>query len=264
MSYRLGTTSYIYPDHILPNVEKLLGRVRDIELLLFETSEESNLPTPDDIVRLKELAEGRDLTYTVHLPLSIKLADPDPERRRWSVEKAMEIVRLTLPLNPPGYPVHLAHAAYEKDAAWNPDEIRDVPPFSDEEWQSWGLESLRAMIDRGAPPHLLCIENIGYPFNLTDPILDSLPVSVLIDIGHLLQNAVPIKPHLRRYLPRTRIIHLHGFENGRDHLALSSPLAPYVRTTLSILESARYNGVVTLEIFSLEDLEASLKALADG
>jgi len=261
VKFRLGTTSYIYPDHILPNVEKLRERVQDVELLLFETSDESNLPSLEEIKRLNELARGHDLTYTVHLPLSIKLADPVATRREWSLQKAMEIVDLTLPLNPWGYPVHLPHPAYEKDDIWNPDERRDIPPFTDQEWQEWGKTSLQSMIARGVPPHLLCVENIGYPFDLVEPVLEELPVSVCIDIGHLIQHDHDLEQHLKKYLPRTRIIHLHGIRDGRDHQALISPLTPYIQQILSSLEKANFMGVVTLEIFSLEDLEVSLKTL---
>ena len=37
-TFRLGSTSYVYPDDILPNVQRLAqaGDVDDIELVLFE------------------------------------------------------------------------------------------------------------------------------------------------------------------------------------------------------------------------------------
>ena len=43
--FRIGTTSYVIPDDILPNVEYLASRVDDVQLVLFETDEYgSNLP----------------------------------------------------------------------------------------------------------------------------------------------------------------------------------------------------------------------------
>jgi len=35
--FRVGATSYVLPDHILPNVEYLAPMVDDVELVLFET-----------------------------------------------------------------------------------------------------------------------------------------------------------------------------------------------------------------------------------
>ncbi len=37
--FRLGSTSYVYPDDILPNVRKLMSSVDDIELVLFEVDD---------------------------------------------------------------------------------------------------------------------------------------------------------------------------------------------------------------------------------
>jgi hypothetical protein len=67
--FRLGTTSYIIPEEILPNVLFLADKVDDIELVLFESDEFSNLPDETTVKRLKEIADRSDLTYTIHLPL---------------------------------------------------------------------------------------------------------------------------------------------------------------------------------------------------
>ena len=66
--FKIGTTSFIYPDHIIPNV-KILGRYLDeIELLLFESTPDS-LPSKEEITTLATLATELDLTYHIHLPL---------------------------------------------------------------------------------------------------------------------------------------------------------------------------------------------------
>ena len=54
--FKLGTTSYIYPAPILPNVMRLAPFLDEIELVLFESSCEDNLPGKDQIHRLKELS----------------------------------------------------------------------------------------------------------------------------------------------------------------------------------------------------------------
>ena len=64
--FRLGTTSYIVPDDILPNVRYLAGKVRDIELILFEVDDgPNNLPSTEVIDELTTIAQENDLTYTV-------------------------------------------------------------------------------------------------------------------------------------------------------------------------------------------------------
>lgn len=49
-SFRLGSTSYVWPADILPKVRQLGPRVDDVELVLFEVEGNSNLP--DAITRI--------------------------------------------------------------------------------------------------------------------------------------------------------------------------------------------------------------------
>ena len=55
--FRLGTTSYIIPADILSNVRYLAGKVRDVELVLFDVDDGmNNLPSPDEIEQLLMIA----------------------------------------------------------------------------------------------------------------------------------------------------------------------------------------------------------------
>ena len=79
--FRLGTSSYIIPADILPNANYLAGKVKDIELILFEVDDgPNNLPSPDVIEELAKIAREQDLTFTVHLPLDLKLGNDGSER----------------------------------------------------------------------------------------------------------------------------------------------------------------------------------------
>ena len=55
---RLGTSSYIIPADIIPNVDYLKDKVDDIELVLFESSDASNIPSSDMIKRLDDYARA--------------------------------------------------------------------------------------------------------------------------------------------------------------------------------------------------------------
>ena len=85
---RIGTTSYIYPDNIIPNAKKLCGLVDDIQLILFEGKEYSNLPTSEDIDVLSDISEQSGLTYTVHLPIDTDICSKDEEFRIFSVKSS--------------------------------------------------------------------------------------------------------------------------------------------------------------------------------
>ena len=74
--FRLAATSYIIPADILPNVRFLGPFVDEVELVLFESAYESNLPSEETIRELKSLASGMNLTYNVHLPTDAFVGDP--------------------------------------------------------------------------------------------------------------------------------------------------------------------------------------------
>src|SRR5512134_2659005 len=105
--FRLGTTSYIIPDDILPNARYLAGKVRDIELILFEVDDgPNNLPSAEVIEELSKLAQENDMTYTVHLPLDLKLGADGSERDQ-SLVKAKCVIDCTRGLDPWAYVMHL-------------------------------------------------------------------------------------------------------------------------------------------------------------
>ena len=93
--FRLGTTSYIIPADILPNAHYLAGKVRDIELILFEVDDgHNNLPSAEVIDELKRIGDQFDLSYTVHLPLDLKLGEDGSEQDQ-SLVKARRVIVCT-------------------------------------------------------------------------------------------------------------------------------------------------------------------------
>src|SRR5512146_2957629 len=105
--FRLGTTSYIIPADILPNARYLAGKVRDIELILFEVDDgPNNLPSPHVIGELSLIAQQHDMTYTVHLPLDLKLGEDGSEQDQ-SLVKAKRVIDCTRGLDPWAYVLHL-------------------------------------------------------------------------------------------------------------------------------------------------------------
>ena len=68
---------------------------------------------------------------------------------------------------------------------------------------------------------------------------------------------------MKRWLDRTKVLHLHGVRRGEDHVSLAF-LDPQVRRTLwEALAVPSRSRVVTLEVFSEEDLEDSLRVLEE-
>jgi len=241
LPFRLGSTSYVIPDDIVPNARFLAPLVDDIELVLFEVESETNLPTPDVITELVRLAAEHHLTYTVHLPLDLRLASPRNSRRDPSLVKAVRVIQTTLPLCPYAFVVHLDGT-----------EITDRPtPMTTAAWQEQAARSLEVICQAAGDPSLIAVENLeSYDAAVLFPLLDCLPVSLCADVGHLLKNGNDPIPFLWDHLDRARVIHLHGAVNGRDHLGLDQIARPVLRRLVEVLVQRSYQGVLTLEVFS--------------
>ncbi len=249
--FRIGSTSYVIPDDIVPNVEFLAPLVDDVQLVLFETDEfGSNLPDAGQIARLKELARDHGLTYTVHLPLDLRLGD-DGGEGDISLVKARRVIEVTRGLEPHAYTLHLDGRCLLSE----PD--REVVV----RWQEASGRALELVSDWLDEPERLGIENLeAWDPEAFAPLVDRLPVGRTIDVGHLwLQGVDPIG-HLERWIHRTRVVHLHGIAD-RDHSSLSHvPAEDLDRVTAFLMEN--FCGVVTLEVFNLPDLTSSLDVLA--
>ncbi len=284
--FRLGVPSYVYPADILPNVKALAPYVDDIELVLFESrspdDRASNIPDPDIIQRLAELAQQHDLTYTVHFPIDRHLGSPDAEERRALLRRILAIMDRTRPLAPFAYILHLEGITRDSDHA----RIRT--------WQNDIAELLPTLIERAGDPAFLCVENLNYPFAWCEPLLNRFGLGVCIDLGHLwvgseaprgrpqgifaesceASNTISpcgkphgflakkddnVEAHLKRHLPRTRVIHLHGVCDGHDHLALTALPPGRLRQLLNSID--KFTGVLTLEIFNYKEVRDSVVCL---
>jgi len=267
--FRLGVPSYVYPADILSNVEALAPFVDDIELVLFESKNPevslptvapwakagdqrsavsaSNIPSHDVIRCLGELSRANDLTYTVHFPIDRHLGSPSADERLDLQRQMFAIIDRVRPLNPFAYVLHLEGVT------------RDSTPARVQTWASDIAELLPALIKRAGDPALLCVENPDYPFGWCEPLVDKFGLGICIDLGHLWVGGYDADAHLKRYLPRTRVIHLHGVRDGHDHLVLTALPPTRLRQLLNSID--KFTGVLTLEIFNYEGVKDSIVCL---
>jgi len=249
--FRLGTTSYIIPADLITNVRFLAPYVDDIELVLFEADDESNLPDEKTIGALNEVARFNHLSYTVHLPLGLLLGAMDDEERRSSVNKALRIVALTSPLNPVAYVVHF--------------EGERRGPLPSENMTGWtkGLRaSVADLLDTGIQSHFFCVETLDYPFALVDPVVYEFDLSVCLDIGHILLKGYPLDAYLAKYHDRIRVFHAYFIRENEDHRDLGSLRDSDLALLFGHLQSCRSSPpVLTLEVFDENDFRLSLEVV---
>ncbi len=243
---RLGTTSYIYPADIATNAGKLAGQVNDIELVIFELDDlGNNYPDRETVAELNRVAAEHNMTYTVHLPLDIRLADDDP-----ALDKAVCVIEATLDLDPVGYVVHL--------------DGRDrTGPYDLESWLTNSLRSLETLIAAVGDPTRLCAENLdSHPPSMLQALLEWAPISCCIDVGHLWKRGENALPWLEAWLPRAGVVHLHGV-GERDHMRLSLMPPDLLDPVVEMLQR-NYEGVLTFEVFDEQDFLDCLKTFRES
>ncbi len=248
--FRLGTSSYIVPADLVTNVRYLARALDDVELVLFESDEISNLPDAEAIEELGRIARRHDLTYTVHLPLDTWLGAEGEERRR-SVHKCLRVIERTAPLHPHGYILHL-HG-----------DRRGAEPSEElPRWLDGCQRSVRELLDHGVPPDRICVETLDYPFELVEPLIGELGLSVCLDVGHLLLYGRCVESHLERLIERCRVVHLHGIRDGKDHRDIRTVPKELLSLLLNTLSQEDAGSrVLTLEVFSEDHLLRSLDVL---
>lgn len=250
LGLRLGTTSYIIPADILPNLRFLAGRVDDVELVLFESDEYSNLPSKSDVAEMAGIAAGANLTYTVHLPLDAWPGASDEGVRKNSMGKWLRVMDLMETLNPFAWIVHLNDppppSSASKLAAW-------------QEQCAKSLEELSARVD----PRLLCVETLSYDYRMAWPMAEANKCSVCLDVGHLVLNHYNVRAYCDAWLPYARVLHVHGVDaTGRDHVDLRHLDPAMLGCLLNRLTAEnQMPRVITLEMFSRMDMETSMIAL---
>lgn len=249
--FRLGTTSYIMLADIVTNAGSLVGRVDDVEIVIFDFKDISSLPSPRDIQFLLDIAEGNDLTYTIHLPLDSLLGDMDESIREGAVEMCLKTIFCTAVLNPFGYIIHLEG-----------DPHSSTPARNITAWAAGLEQSIVEILNAGVDPRLLCVETLNYPFELVEGIVHEYGLSVCLDIGHILENNYLLEDYLECYLPESRIIHLYGPVGEREHGDLSLLREEDLSLVVSrLLEDQETERVLTLEVFSEDNLNKSLELM---
>jgi sugar phosphate isomerase/epimerase len=250
--FRLGTTSFIYPDHIIPNVRKIGGFFDEIELLVFESIANGVLPSKSDIRELGLLANELDLTYNIHLPTDISLTDPSQTQRALAADTLVRVIELFAPLTPTTYTLHL------------PRTRKIIPKEDLLYWEERARKGLSLLVPRLDDPRLISLETLWYQPEPLKPLIDDFNLSLCLDAGHHFKYDYDLKTTFDLFGKDISLVHLHGVDfsgqGPRDHTGLDR--LPHDLFDLTTRLLATYEGTVCLEVFNLENLTRSLVRLA--
>jgi sugar phosphate isomerase/epimerase len=245
--FKIGTTSFIYPDLYVPNVKMLGPFVDEIELLLFESAPVASLLPKAVIKDLMHLSQDLQVTYNIHLPTDISISDPAPALQDKAVDTLVRILERVAPLSPSSHTLHVPY----------PSRIPDDTHLR--KWQDVVYRNLEKIIQAGVPAAKIAIETLDYSFEKIDDIVKELNLSICMDLGHLILHEFDIIEFFNKYATKTSIIHLHGVKNYRDHLSLQNLPVEVMKSIYKVLE--KFNGMVSVEVFSFTDLKKSLHFL---
>jgi len=245
--FKIGTTSFIYPDLYVPNVRMLGPFVDEIELLLFESGPVASLLPKAVIKDLIHLSQDLQVSYNVHLPTDISISDPAPALQDQAVDTLVRILERVAPLAPSSHTLHVPYPCQIPDDA----HLR--------KWQDVVYRNLEKIIRAGVPADRLAIETLDYPIDRLGCIISDLNLSVCLDVGHLILLGADIQSVFNKRSEAVSIIHLHGVEDRKDHGPLDrlphNLLDPLVRSL------DKFSGTVSLEVFNFENLKSSLTVL---
>jgi sugar phosphate isomerase/epimerase len=259
--FKLSTTSYIYPDEIVPNVVRLGPFFDEIELVLFESEKPDSIPDAVQIDRLIELSKLHQLGFNIHLPLDISLGDECDDVRTHGISVMKTVIERTLPLNPSLFTLHLdfINSSLPSLRGWQ--EGRSVQEKDVEAWRRRVSQSLREILNNGIEAKQISIETLTYPFEWIEDMVSQFGFSICLDIGHILTHGYDLAHYLESYLPKTSIVHLHGFHKGSDHFGIEKLPGSDLDLILSALR--HYHGIVSIEVFSIDELKSSLSMLEE-
>lgn len=249
-AFRLATTSYIIPADIMPNLRFLGPHLDEVEIVLFESREESNLPTSEEIREMARIGCDLDLSFNIHLPADLFFGDPDPALRERFRDTALRFYERTRPLGPTLYVLHLD----SRRADGTPEKDGDA-------WLERVRESVEGLGRAGMDLRRVAVENLEYPLQRILPLVESLQMSFCLDLGHLLRYGYDLESTIARFLKKSSMVHLHGVNGGRDHCGIQWIPPSEWETIKRALKD--YSGGVSLEVFSLEDLRPSLSRMQE-
>ncbi|TFH00992.1 MAG: sugar phosphate isomerase/epimerase [Candidatus Thorarchaeota archaeon] len=190
----------------------------------------------------------------------MELASFHENVRKGCIERIVESIELTKPLNPEAYVLHATGeiGAYVSSLNYE----GNVVPLLCTILAGYAASSIEEIISRTEiDPHNLAIENVEFPFDIMRPVIDDLDVSICFDTAHLLSQmsgTESIMDFYKAHKDRITEVHLQdgtitrydGAIAREDHIALGRGIMgePVLREFLLELVKDKFDGPVIFEL----------------
>ncbi|MCG8618142.1 MAG: sugar phosphate isomerase/epimerase, partial [Desulfobacterales bacterium] len=135
------------------------------------------------------------------------------------------------------------------------------------EWEETARQGLELWVPGLDDPAKISVETLWYDPSSLASLVEDFRLSVCLDAGHHFKYGYDLAKSLRLFENRIPLMHLHGVDfsardkNGRpkDHQGLDRYSADHFHQVADALSS--FQGTVSLEVFNLANLKASLATL---
>ena len=245
---RLGGTSWVVPRTFADNLRYLSNDVSDMEIVLFDTPEHSNMPSKEEIRLLRELCGELDMSCTVHFPAEICVSCSTLERQKRE-DLCLRTVELFAPLDPFAW---ILHVVGEKRG--------NFPSAEMGSWLEKSIKSAGMIAGAVDDSRKICIETLDYDPRYVEHLADFAGTSICLDVGHLIKCGRPVLETAGNLADDVRVLHIHGvMSDGTDHRDLSYMDPELFRSVVEMMSGGR-DRVMTIEVFE-DDYDRSLNAI---
>lgn len=242
--FRVGATSFVLHADLATNVTALAPLVDDIEVVVFESDEISPLPDDATLDLMRAATAEHGVSYTIHLPLDVRLASPDGAERERAVAICGRVIRLMNSVEPFGYVAHVMG-----------DDGRSA------------RESLAELVRLAGDSAAICVENLAAPTDDIVSLAADAGASLCFDVGHAVVDGWgrdECAAWLERHIGSVRVLHVHGIADGKDHRDASLlPEGTLAKVVGALAREAAAQRVLTMEVFSEANYARSVAAIEE-
>jgi sugar phosphate isomerase/epimerase len=260
LPFDIGAPSMVYGEDLLKNARTLADVVDNVEIVLFHTPSLHNIPSVREIQELKKVAADKSVSFSVHLPCALEFASREKKKREKSLQLATDCINRMTEINPRHYILHIPFTAPTLIPVPGLYFTAD-PQKKFTEWTQRTIDSLIEIQNRISRDNKILVENINYSPIFLIPFLQQELCELCLDLGHLMLGQENVLDRIKQFLDTTREIHIHGVKGYREHLSLSVLPKERVLKWMRYLAGNSYRGVITLEVFTPDDLESSMNVL---
>ena len=228
--FRLAAPSFVWPEPVTPNCQKLAGVVDEAAILFFETQSCLGYTKNEFGPELLNL----DLSYHIHLPLDLKWGQGGYP----AISDLEKLIKKTLFLNPTGFVLH--------------------PPRKSEHL----LGAIRVFDSLDIPREKIFLENTEECDLATHwKTIENMELSVCLDIGHFLAYSQNKLMKINGLLEKVRMVHAYCPDEKGRHMGLEKLDLEAIKWLKKILISINPGFCLVLEVFNPTDLKTSMATL---